>query len=106
MHGYGGGDGVGLRVDDGDRAHAPNEGCGAHTVDEGCGFCAGIYDVDLVEGGAGGDGDGVLADGDFAVEAEIDYVEDGDGVALAVGDVGVFAEIGWVLGEFVGVAGG
>jgi hypothetical protein len=47
-----------------------------------------------------------LADGDFAVETEIDYVEDRDGAALAVGDVGVFAVVGWVLGEIVGLAGG
>ena len=92
MEGDGGCNGVVFRVDYGEGALA--------------GFRAGVDDVDLVAGGAGCDGDGVGADGDFAVEAEIDDVEDGDGVALAVGDVGIFAEVGGVLGELVGLAGG
>ena len=67
---------------------------------------AGVDHVDFVAGGAGGDGDGILADGDFAVEAHVDHVEDGDGAAAAVGDVGVFAVVGRVLGEVVRAAAG
>jgi len=59
-----------------------------------------------VAGGTRSDGDGVLAHGDFAVEAEIDDVKDRDSAALAVGDVGVFAVVGRVLRELVVVTGG
>ncbi len=37
--------------------------------------CAGVDDVDFVARGAGGDGDGILADGELAVEADVDHVE-------------------------------
>ncbi len=80
------------------------------SVDDGDGAlaarCAGVDYVNLIAGGAGGDGYGILAYGEFAVEAHVDRVDDGDGAALAVGDVGVFAIVGRVLGEVVMAAGG
>ena len=92
MDGDGGGDGVVFSVDDGDGTLAAGG--------------AGVDHVNLVARGAGGDGDGILADGQFAVEAHIDHVEDGDGAAAAVGDVGIFAVVGRVLREVVRAAGG
>jgi hypothetical protein len=47
----------------------------------------------------------MLAHGELAVYADIDDVENGDGVATSVGDVGVFAVVGRVLGKVVGAAG-
>ena len=86
MDGDGGGYGVLLGVDDGDGSRAR------------------VDDVDFAASWGDGDSGGVVADGELAVAAEIDDVEDGDGVAGGVGDVGVFAVVGWVLGEVVGAA--
>src|ERR1035438_4433632 len=91
MEGNGGGDGVVFGVDHGERA---------------VGFAARVDDVDFVAGGTGGDCDGVLANGQFTVYADIDGVEDGDGSAAAVGDVGVLAVVGGVLWEVVRMARG
>jgi hypothetical protein len=85
------GNGVVFSIDNGDGALATR--------------CARVDYVNFVACGAGGNGDWILAYGKFAVEAHVDCVEDGDGAALAVGDVGVFAKVGWVLREVVMVAG-
>ena len=61
VHGNGGDDGVVLGVDHRNGALA--------------GGRAGVDDVDFVARGAGGDGDGILADGQFAIDADVDHVE-------------------------------
>ena len=63
---------------------------------------AGVDDVDFVARGAGGDRDGILPDLQFAIEADVDHVIDGDGAAAAVGDVGIFAIVGGYWGNRAG----
>jgi len=60
-------------------------------VDHAHGTVGGVDDVNLVTSEADGDSRGVLADGELAVTAQINHIEDGDSVASAVGDVGKFA---------------
>ena len=87
VDGDGGDDAVGGGVDDGDGAVA--------------GGGAGVDDVDLVADGIDGEAGGVDADLEGAVLAEVDEVEDGDGVGGAVGDVGELAVAGRSIGEVV-----
>ena len=83
MDGDGGRNGILLRVD--------------HTD----GAVAGVDHVDLVASEADGDSGGVLADGEFAVAPQIHDIEDGDGIASAVGDIGKFAIVGGILREIM-----
>jgi hypothetical protein len=55
-------DGVVFRVDDRDRTLAVRR--------------AGVDHVDFVAGGAGGHGDGILADRKLAVQAHVDHVQE------------------------------
>ena len=64
----------------------------------------GVDDVDLVADGFDGEAGGVGADLEGAVLAEIDEVEDGDGVGGAVGDVGELAVAGGDVGEVAATA--
>ena len=84
-------DRVVLSIDHRDRARGP--------------FRSGVHDVHLVACGADGDGDGVLAYLQFAVQPHIHHVEDGNGPAAAVGYVGKFAIVCGVLREVVRTAG-
>lgn len=84
--------GVVLSIEDGDGAGR----AGLALVD----------DVDLIACGVGCDGDGMDADGELAIETEVDDVVDGDGAAVSIGDVDVLAVVGRVLREVVGAAGG
>src|SRR5580692_4155272 len=92
MDGNGCGDGVVLGIDHGYGAVA--------TLD------AGIDDVDFIAGQAGGDGNRIAADRELTINADVDYIEHGDGAAAAIGDVGVLAVVGWVFGEVMRGAGG
>jgi len=73
-------------------------------VDDGDGAGLGVDDVDLVADRVGGDAGGAEAYLEGAVLAEIDDVEDGDGVGGSVGDVGEFAITGGDVGEVAAAA--
>ena len=67
---------------------------------------AGVHDIDFVVRGVGGDGNRNMADGQLAIDADVDHVENRDGVAASVGYVDVLAVVGRVLREVVGAASG
>jgi hypothetical protein len=67
---------------------------------------AGVDHIDFVAGGAGRNGHGILTHGQLAIQAHIHHVKDGDRAAATVGDIGIFAIVGLVLGKVVGAAGG
>ena len=67
---------------------------------------AGVDYVDLVLDGVDGHAGGVCADLEGAVGAEVDEVQNGDGVGAAVRDVGELAVAGGDVGEVGAAAGG
>ena len=88
MDADGGGEGVGCGVDDGDGAGL------------------GIDDIDLVATRIDGEPGGIVADPEGAVRAQVDEIEDGDGVGAAIGDVGELAVSGGDIGESCAAAAG